>query len=53
MHDLVRLRYFGRKHFVKDRDSPNFVFSSFEDFVENGRVVWFEHPHKFHSGSYE
>jgi len=54
MHDLVRVDYFGDKRFVKDKDSPDYVRDSFEDFRENGRIVWAEHQGKeYGSGSYE
>lgn len=41
-HDLIGIRYFGGKRFNKDFDSVGFERDSFEDFEENGRVVWFE-----------
>lgn len=48
-HELVKLRYFGSKCFgdVKSR-------GFFEDFAEDGRIVWFEDvKRKYGSGSYE
>ena len=52
---LVKLRYFGSKRFVLDRDSPDFVFESVDDLEENGIVVWEEVATvSYHgSGSYE
>jgi len=53
-HDLVRVDYFGDKRFVEDRCSLDYVRDSFEDFREDGRVVWFEHQGKaYGSGSYD
>lgn len=55
--ELIRLRYFGMKRFVLDRDSPYFVYESFDDLEEEGRVVWEEVPSSRYdygrSGSYE
>jgi len=51
-HDLVKLRYFGDKRLVTDRTSFEYERDSFEDFEEDGRVVWFESV-KRGSGSYE
>lgn len=53
-HELVWLRYFGGKVFNLDGDSIGYKRDSFEDFVEGGRVVWFERvKRKWGSGSYE
>lgn len=57
-HDLVSLRYFGDKRsildcFFSDADSCD-KRCSFEDYVENGRVVWVERVKpEYGSGSYE
>lgn len=51
-HDLVKLRYFGDKGIVTDRSSPDYERDSFEDYEEDGRVVYFESV-KRGSGSYE
>jgi len=47
-HDLVGIRYHGNKHLcVHERDS-------FDDYEEDGRVVWVERERKkYGSGSYE
>lgn len=39
-HELVWLHYFGSKVFNLDGDSPSYQRDSFEDFVENDRIVW-------------
>jgi len=40
--------------FVLDKSSPDYRRDSFEDFEEDGRVVWFERvKRKFGSRSYE
>jgi len=53
-HILVRLDYFGVKCFVLDRNSPDYRRDSFEDLMENGRVVWVERvKRKWGSGSYD
>lgn len=54
-HDLIGIRYFGSKSFNKDGESAGYQRDSFEDFEEDGRVVWFERvKRKFYgSGSYE
>ena len=41
-HDLVKLMYFGVKVFAMNRSSPEFKRDSFEDYEEDGRVVWVE-----------
>ena len=41
-HDLVRVMYFGVKVFAMNRSSPEFKRDSYEDYEENGRVVWVE-----------
>lgn len=45
-HDLVRLRYFGDKHYVRSWLFSSFDHDvercSFEDYREDGCVVWFE-----------
>lgn len=51
-HDLVGIRYFGVKRIVMDRSSPEYRRDSFEDYEEDGRVVWGESV-KRGSGSYE
>lgn len=51
-HECVDLRYFGSKSFVVDKSSPDYRCDSFEDYEENGRVVWVEWV-KGRSGSYE
>jgi hypothetical protein len=40
--ELVKLRYFGMKHFAVDRESPDFKYNSLDDLEEDGRVVWQE-----------
>lgn len=51
-HDLVRIRYFGDKAIVTDRNSPFYERDSFEDYEEDGRAVYVESV-KQSSGSYE
>lgn len=51
-HDLVRIRYFGDKAIVTDRSSPYYERDSFEDYEEDGRIVYVESV-KRRSGSYE
>lgn len=46
LHELKRLDYFGDKTFVLDKDSPDFRRVSFEDLMEDGRIVWFEREEK-------
>jgi len=41
-HDLEKLRYFGDRRFVLDRSSPDYERDSYEDYEEDGRVVWVE-----------
>jgi len=41
-HDLVRIRYFGVKAIITDRNSPYYEQDSFEDYKEDGRTVYFE-----------
>lgn len=41
-HDLVRIRYFGDKGIITDRSSPDYEQNSFEDYEEDGRIVYFE-----------
>jgi hypothetical protein len=41
-HDLVDIRYFGAKQFVWDRSSPEYKRERYEDYEEDGRVVWVE-----------
>jgi len=41
-HDLVRIRYFGVKAIITDRSSPYYEQDSFEDYEEDGRIVYFE-----------
>jgi len=45
-HDLVRLDYLGIKNFVFNKDSLEFRRESFEDYEEDGRVVWVEREPK-------
>ena len=54
-HDLVKLLYYGSKNFVLNRDSSYFARESFDDLVEDGRVVWVEDTRLeyWRSGSYE
>lgn len=52
LHDLVRIRYFGDKGIITDRNSPYYEHNSFEDYEESGHVVYFESV-KRGSGSYE
>lgn len=52
-HDLVMLDYFGVKRFVLDKNSLDYRRDSFEDYEEDGRVVWVEHIRKkYGSGNY-
>jgi hypothetical protein len=51
-HDLVRIRYFGGKAIVTDRSSPCYERDSFEDYEENGRIIYVELVRR-RSGSYE
>jgi hypothetical protein len=51
-HDLGAIRYFGVKRIVFDRSSSNYKRDSYEDYEEDGRVVWVERV-KCGSGSYE
>jgi len=39
-HELELCDYHGRKVHVFDRDSPDYVRDSFENFLENCQVVW-------------
>jgi len=41
-HDLIWIRYFGDRSFVLDGNSSDYRRDSFEDYEEDGRVVWFE-----------
>jgi len=41
-HDLVRLIYCGEKRFVKDKKSSDFKCEFFEDYREDGCIVWIE-----------
>jgi len=41
-HNLVRIRYFGDKGIITDRSSPDYEQDSFEDYEEDGRIVYFE-----------
>lgn len=52
-HDLGMFIYHGVKRFVLDRDSPDFRRDSFEDFEEDGVVVWVQYIRNHGSGSYE
>jgi hypothetical protein len=40
--ELVPVEYHGSKSFVKERSSPDYRRDSFEDYCEDGRVVWVE-----------
>ena len=51
-HDLVRIRYLGDKAIITDRNSPYYERDSFEDFEENGRIIYVELVRR-RSGSYE
>ena len=51
--EITDLTY-EEKCFVLDKSSPDYRRDSFEDYEEDGRVVWFERvKRKFGSGSYE
>jgi hypothetical protein len=39
-HDVVELRYVGRRWFVLNRESPDFEFEQFSPLEEDGRRVW-------------
>jgi len=41
-HELVRIRYFGDKAIITDRNSPCYEQDSFEDYEEDGRIVYVE-----------
>lgn len=45
-HELVPLRYFGKKSFVVDRSSPDYERDSFKDYEEDGCPVWVEDARK-------
>jgi hypothetical protein len=51
---LIDIRYDGVQHFVVDKDSPDYQRDTYEDYEENGRIVWSEvQSKKYGSGSYE
>jgi hypothetical protein len=52
LHDLGGIRYFGVKRIVFDRSLHGYMRDSYEDYLEDGRVVWVESV-KRGSGSYE
>ena len=41
-HDLIDIRYFGGKGIITDRVSPDYKRDSFEDYEEDGQVVYVE-----------
>lgn len=51
-HDLGAIRYFGARRIVFDRSLHSYERDTFEDYEEDGRVVWVERV-KCGSGSYE
>jgi hypothetical protein len=42
-HEVKRLRYFGSRHFVLDRDNPLYRRKMFLDAFEDGVLVWSEY----------
>lgn len=49
-HELVDLEYFGAKHFNLEFGSLDFERDSYEDYEEDGRVVWRERVKRGWSG---
>jgi len=41
-HELIWIRYLGSKIFNTDGDSPDYEVDTYENFVENDRIVWVE-----------